>query len=295
MEDQAGIEPTPELNDYFVLGARHREKSHRERQLEAERRKGQERARRYRAERDRGLEETLRAPRPMKRRTHRLAQSRNLGRRVLGVTITVAVVGTAVYLNRHSSSPPGLAPAVMTAGPCPSSLYHAGSEYRFESCAASDPVGWGRCRTLTVSTDPTRAPVAWQTDVDDALSQLATATGLHFKTTAGKADISISWASAFDAPGGVGADKAGVTQVQTVSNVTGTRLISARIQISTFLGAGRGRDGEEPVLLHELGHAVGLGHYDGPAVMNPVDQGYPTYQSGDLAGLSFLYKPGSCR
>jgi hypothetical protein len=39
------------------------------------------------------------------------------------------------------------------------------------------------------------------------------------------------------------------------------------------------------VLLHELGHAMGLGHTPSSAeVMNPVDQGHTTYQAGDSTG-----------
>jgi predicted Zn-dependent protease len=49
------------------------------------------------------------------------------------------------------------------------------------------------------------------------------------------------------------------------------------------------------VLLHELGHAVGLSHHSGPVAMNPVDQGFRDYQAGDLAGLTALYHPASCR
>jgi predicted Zn-dependent protease len=51
---------------------------------------------------------------------------------------------------------------------------------------------------------------------------------------------------------------------------------------------------EKPVLLHELGHAVGLGHYNGTVVMNPLDSGFAAYQPGDLAGLTALYHPSSC-
>ena len=48
------------------------------------------------------------------------------------------------------------------------------------------------------------------------------------------------------------------------------------------------------VLLHELGHAMGLAHTTGAEVMNPYDQGYANYQSGDRAGLSRLGSGQGC-
>lgn len=43
------------------------------------------------------------------------------------------------------------------------------------------------------------------------------------------------------------------------------------------------------------GTQFGLGHYVGPDVMNPVDPGYSVYQSGDMPGLTTLYRLTTCR
>jgi predicted Zn-dependent protease len=86
-----------------------------------------------------------------------------------------------------------------------------------------------------------------------------------------------------------------VTTFETLTDLSGTRAGSADVRVSSHLTAGTAPQvGEEPVLLHELGHAVGLGHYNGSVVMNPLDRGFATYQPGDRAGLAALYRPASC-
>ncbi len=293
----------PQLDESFVLGAVHHEPSYRERQLERERRGAKQDI--YGAELDnkRDGAQGARRPVPTRRlpRTPRSATSRpNRWRQIVGVVIAAAVVVVAVDLpgrlsGRHSSSL-GLVSSGNQTTSCPSDLYAAGAEYRFERCEGGKGLAWDRCDTLTVAVNPESAPDTWQHDTDNALSQVGQATGLHFKRIAsGKADITIAWTAALLTAGGADADKAGVTGVTFSSSLVGSRLTAANIEISTHLEGGSGRNGELPVILHEMGHAVGLGHFDGPEVMNPVDQGYATYQPGDIAGLAALYQPDNCR
>jgi Matrixin len=301
VDDSGDLDPIPELDESFVLGAIHHEPSHRERQLEVQRRLAKRSGEHYRAERDSGLREDERkrvqrfpkAPPPPanpwpKRR-----------RQILGVVIAAVVVVVAVDLpgllsGRHSSSL-GLVTTGNQDTSCPSSVYPAGAEYRFERCQAGQGLGWDRCSTLTVAINPANAPTTWREDTDNALGQLARATGLHFRSIgSGKADISLSWTAALLMAGGADSDKAGQTMVTFSSSAGGSRLTAADIEISNHLTGDAGLSAEIPVLLHELGHAVGLGHFSGREVMNPVDQGFANYQPGDSAGLAALYRPDTC-
>ena len=219
-------------------------------------------------------------------------------RKVIGVVITIVVLVAAYIPTRffggHSTN--SLLGSYL--GPntsCSSYKYPAGAHYTFEGCSGGQPLRWTRCSNLAVAVDTTNAPPGWYTDTTNALGQLARATGLRFRVTTNSADIAISWDRTLSLRGGGHPDKAGLTSLSMQSGLTNVTLRSADIQISSMLSSGSGLSGEVPVLLHELGHAVGLGHYQGPEVMNPVDQGYSTFQTGDLAGLTALYDPVACQ
>jgi hypothetical protein len=145
------------------------------------------------------------------------------------------------------------------------------------------------------------APTGWQADVASAISQGQGATGLHFvdvgtfssgaQVPAGTG-ITIAWVSALPA----GADDVGLTTYYYVDDSAYTpQMTKADIELLRSLHVGGGEGGELPVLLHEMGHALGLGHVpDQPDVMNPVDQGYTEYQPGDLNGLRLLGAAEGC-
>ncbi len=173
--------------------------------------------------------------------------------------------------------------------------------YTFEvTNAAGQPARWNPCEPVRYAVVDAGAPTGWQTDVGDAISRVAAATdlplvddGTYASTSEvpSSATLTIRWVSTLTS-----GDMVGLTTYwyYDLSGYT-PQLVSARIELLSSLHGGAAQGGELPVLLHELGHAFGLGHTPGaPEVMNPVDQGYSAYQPGDLAGLARVGETQGC-
>ncbi|MHB1533037.1 MAG: hypothetical protein ACYC1D_00180 [Acidimicrobiales bacterium] len=173
--------------------------------------------------------------------------------------------------------------------------------YTFEiTNGAGTPVRWNPCDVIHYSVAYLGAPAGWQSDVANAMSQVSAATGMSFVEDGAylttlqipsSTKLTISWV-----PSLVGGDTVGLATYWYILDPRYTPQFTAgQIQLLTSLIGGGGPNGELPVLLHELGHTVGLGHTpNAPEVMNPIDQGFMNYQSGDLNGLWALGAKGGC-
>ncbi|MEX0426804.1 matrixin family metalloprotease [Nocardioides sp. DS6] len=181
-------------------------------------------------------------------------------------------------------------------------------------------VRWNPCQVIPYRVNLNGGPAETMAVVKASFAKLTAATGIRF------ADKGTTSAIPF-AAGKRGQLAAGITiawtRVSTVSGLAGTAVGLGGSTWTTrptahYIDGGVALDKAFPlpklsstssasvkklrtnliesVVLHELGHVMGLGHVnDRQQVMNPVDvDGWTTYGAGDLAGLARLGLDQGC-
>lgn len=225
---------------------------------------------------------------------------------------------TVAAAPRRQGPPPGReeAPAPRGAAP-PSPAAAEGTGFRFmrHQGRPATPITWSPCRPIHYVTRPDNAPPDGAEALATAITAVGQATGLRFindgATTEGPtedrqpyqparygdrwAPVLIAWATPGEVPD-FGTDitgEAGPIGLGTPSGdstyISGTLYLDA--QKMTALGAtSNGLSAEQVVVLHELGHLVGLAHIDDPSqVMYPRSDGRLSgYNQGDRTGLAAL-------
>jgi hypothetical protein len=181
------------------------------------------------------------------------------------------------------------------------------------------PVTWSPCRPIHYVVRPDNAPPGGAELLSDSFARLSAATGLTFVddgTTSERPDfdrplyqparygkrwapVLITWATPDEVPDFHGkiAGEAGARWARASSGklvyVTGSIALKSGLfqQLQTEAGYQLSRS----IVLHELGHLVGLAHVDDPTqIMTTTSAGQNGYQDGDLAGLAQLGS-GPCR
>ncbi|WP_408898469.1 hypothetical protein ACJ5H2_05000 [Nocardioides sp. R1-1] len=183
-----------------------------------------------------------------------------------------------------------------------------------------EPVTWDPCREIRYEVNPDQAPddadetVAF---VRDAVEEVAAVTGLTFSyeglsdrrpdpqgdvlLTARPDPVLVAWADD-DEVDELDGDVAGVGGA-TARSYDGDAWLwfvtgGVTLDVQAFDRLADGPDGlaeRRAILLHELGHVVGLGHVDSPAELMYADSvGQREFGLGDLNGLAALGR-GRCR
>lgn len=175
------------------------------------------------------------------------------------------------------------------------------------------PVAWDPCRTIHVVISDEAAPAGSGGIVEDALTEVSMITGLRIEVEGPTdevpaavrapvqpdrygdrwAPLLVAWTDP-TAVDGLDADTGGLGGATAVAPpgggpqvyVTGQLLLDAP-QLAASLRVAGGRDQVRSVVLHEMGHVLGLAHVDDAGqLMYPEGRvGEQGYGPGDLAGL----------
>ncbi|WP_127479003.1 matrixin family metalloprotease [Nocardioides pantholopis] len=236
---------------------------------------------------------------------------RERGPVVPGVLVVAVIMAGVLLLDPTSSGQRlrqliGLDDRVVDAVTVPD----GGGSYSFAVTqpGSEDPVGWNPCTSITYVVNPEGAPDDWPALLEDSVSVIEDATGLDFedggttedrqferRTTAlGRGGpVLIGWADD-EEMGSLSGDVAGVGGSAYVEQGGRRRFVtgSVALDVEVYDDLAERRDGREQmraILIHELGHVVGLGHVADPGeLMYGQNLARTDLGPGDLEGLARL-------
>ncbi len=169
------------------------------------------------------------------------------------------------------------------------------------------PVTWSSCRPVRYVVNPQYAPEAWRDLVERAVAEVEDASGLDFvfkgltddrafnRSISSPTDfppVLIGWARPDEVAdlhgnvvGAAGPDS--ITVDGHTTFVTGKVILDA--EYFTELEQRADADGAVAVMMHEIGHLLGLDHVDDPGeLMYAENLGRTTFGPGDRQGLGIL-------
>ena len=188
---------------------------------------------------------------------------------------------------------------------------HGQGQFRFTNTqpGSREPVSYNPCRPIHYVVNPTGAPADYLSLVEQAVTEVARATGFEFEYdgTTGDRDfenrgglsvrstpVLIGWATPEEVPGLAGdiAGLGGSAYVERTPDhrayVTGMVALDTEVfaRLSSQPG---GFEALRAIVMHELGHVVGLAHVQDPSeLMYDDNLGRTSFGPGDLEGLARL-------
>lgn len=234
------------------------------------------------------------------------------------------LAGPGAAAAKPSNGPtPGFEEASSPIGTPPPTTDMTSVSYRFAATQPDgvSPVTWSPCRPIHYVVRPLNQPPSGPAAVAQAVASLSAATGLTFiddgptdEVPSGSrepylpdrygdrwAPVLVAWATPDEVPDfGIDvAGEAGATRVTTPSGdatyVSGIVYLDPAKYLE--IASRSGQAIADSVILHELGHLVGLAHVNDPGqLMWPRGNsaGLTTFQPGDQAGLNALGR-GPCQ
>lgn len=182
------------------------------------------------------------------------------------------------------------------------------------------PVRWDPCRPIHLVINDEAAPADSDAIVADALARVSSATGLKFVVDGPTSELAspgreavdrgrygwrwspvlLAWTTPNRVPGLEG-DVAGLAGPTSTTSATGrTSFVSGTVYLdgpTAIQIESTRRNGSrqvEAIVMHELGHLVGLGHIDDTSeLMAPKNSGRTDFGAGDLRGLAAVGR-GDC-
>jgi hypothetical protein len=174
------------------------------------------------------------------------------------------------------------------------------------------PVRWNPCQAIRYKVNVSRAPRQGLADVRETLRRISQPTGFDFKYAghthyipgskqSQHEPLVIAWAKPKQTSLGLGKGVLGqgggtytYGQGEKPHIVTGYAVLDSQAKLTPGFGAGQT---EGALLMHELGHAVGLDHAKKPAeIMYPELGPHPVtmYGAGDYRGLTLIGHSRGC-